>query len=162
MQTLEQIARNHAMEVRNRLMNPALANKVENSELKNTIKELREQVSRLEKDAERKNLDLADLQAVVLSQAARICDLEGLELKTDGRKTAKSIIMNILKGYPDITYEDIVGRRRNIIFMEPRHACMKAVYDQRKDLSTIQIGRIFDRDHSSILSAVGRLKRNPK
>nr|WP_323130829.1 hypothetical protein [Sinorhizobium medicae] len=38
--------------------------------------------------------------------------------------------------------------------MRPRHACMRAVYEQRRDLSLAGIGRIFHRDHTTVLAAV--------
>lgn len=156
----EQQQRDRASEVRNRLMNPAVPKNIEVQELKKQIADLKEKLLASEKIAISKELDVSDLQAIILSQAARICDFENIELRAEKKKTAKSIILEVLQNYPDVDYDDIVGRRRNTVFMEPRHACMLAVYDQRKDLSTIQMGRIFNRDHTSILNAVGKLKRN--
>ncbi|PDT47315.1 chromosomal replication initiator DnaA [Sinorhizobium fredii] len=71
-----------------------------------------------------------------------------------GRRSVKEIISDVLRGYPGITWDDVVGARRSRRIIRPRHACMKAVYEERKDLSLPAMGRIFRRDHTAVLHAV--------
>lgn len=66
------------------------------------------------------------------------------------------IVAEVLKDYPGVTWKDIIGVRRSKHLIEPRYKCMNAVYQERSDLSLPVIGRIFKRDHSLILIAVGR------
>jgi chromosomal replication initiator protein len=53
-----------------------------------------------------------------------------------------------------ITVEDILGLSRDRRIVQARFDAIKAVADARPDLSTVQIGKIFGRDHSSIVNAL--------
>jgi hypothetical protein len=112
------------------------------------------------RDTERKmellELDLADARARVLSQAEMLkapIDEDG-EATTDHRRSVPEIVAEVLREYPGVTWEDIKGVRRTHNLIAPRHACMMAVYEERKDLSLPRIGKIFHRDHTTILSSV--------
>jgi chromosomal replication initiator protein len=104
---------------------------------------------------QRLELDLADARARILTQAEmlRSIDDEGDE-PVDHRRSVPEIVAEVLQDYPDVTWEDIKGIRRTRNLIAPRHACMKAVYEERKDLSLPRIGKIFHRDHSTILNSV--------
>lgn len=79
------------------------------------------------------------------------------------RRTMKEICEEVLLLYPGITLADVIGVRRARCIVAARHACMKAVCDEREDLSTPAIGRFFLRDHTVVLYAAGKLKgRNSK
>lgn len=78
------------------------------------------------------------------------------------KKAVKDIVDEVLNEHPGWSWEDIKSKRRNRALVAVRHACMKEVHRQRPDLSFPQLGRIFNRDHSSLLHAVGRLKRNDR
>lgn len=104
-------------------------------------------------------LDLADRDARILSQASRICSLENLGM-TDrpGKKPVADIIGEVLAEFPDVSWKDISGIRRHQRLITPRHKCMFEVSRQRPDLSYPSIGRIFGgRDHTSILHAVRKM-----
>lgn len=107
-------------------------------------------------------LALADAQARILSQAQLLCgagnDGEGGLFH---RRSVRDIVEEVLLAYPGIGWADVIGIRRERRLVAPRHACMAAVYDEREDLSLPALGRIFRRDHSSVLHAVnkGRAKR---
>lgn len=110
-------------------------------------------------------LDHADLQAAFIEQVKRLSELEnalaGIDEQLDLEKRSVTLIVaEVLKDYPGVTWAEIrsVSRQRHLI--EPRYACMRAIYDQRRDLSTPAIGRIFKRDHTSVLFALGRTKKN--
>jgi chromosomal replication initiator protein len=110
-----------------------------------------------ERRLEKLELDLSDARARILSQAEMMKVLdekEGFGEVTDKRRPVKEIIAEVLKGYPGIKWEDIKGIRRTRDLIAPRHACMKAVYEERKDLSLPKIGDVFSRDHTTILHAV--------
>lgn len=56
-----------------------------------------------------------------------------------------------LHGY---TLAEIVGKRQNKEIIAARHDAIKAVADARPDMSLPQVGKIFHRDHTSILHAL--------
>ncbi|WDZ78786.1 helix-turn-helix domain-containing protein [Ensifer adhaerens] len=102
-------------------------------------------------------LALADAEARLLSQARVICgaaDAAGGDLFS--RRPVREIIEDVLGAYPGISWEEIIGVGRERRLVEPRHRCMAAVYEERKDLSLPALGRIFHRDHTSVLHAVNR------
>ncbi|WP_246707608.1 helix-turn-helix domain-containing protein [Ensifer oleiphilus] len=107
-------------------------------------------------------LALADAEARILSQAQLLC---GAGADGEGglfsRRPVREIVDEVLLAYPGIGWADVIGVRRERRLVEPRHRCMAAVYDEREDLSLPALGRIFRRDHTSVLHAVnkGRAKR---
>jgi chromosomal replication initiation ATPase DnaA len=110
-----------------------------------------------ERKLEKLELDLADARARVLSQAdmmKALDDKEAGEGITDKRRAVPDIVAEVLQHYPGVTWEDVKGIRRTRDLIEPRHACMRAVYNERKDLSLPRIGKVFHRDHTVILYAL--------
>ncbi|WP_179119546.1 helix-turn-helix domain-containing protein [Ensifer adhaerens] len=105
-------------------------------------------------------LALADAEARILSQARLICGATA-EANSDlfERRPVRAIIEEVLGAYPGVRFEEIIGVGRERRLVEPRHRCMTAVYDERPDLSLPALGRIFRRDHTSVLHAVN--KREP-
>ncbi len=111
------------------------------------------------RDTERRiellELDLADARARILAQAEMLKDpLDDEDEPQDRRRSVPEIVAEVLQAYPGVTWEDIKGVRRTRNLVGPRHACVKAVYEERKDLSLPRIGKIFHRDHSTILNSV--------
>lgn len=109
-------------------------------------------------------LDLADAQARILSQAEHICVLNDIEAGSPPsfRKAAAVIIHEILQDFPGVTWEDLKSVRRERRLIAPRQICMAALYEQRKDLSLPQIGRMFHRDHTTVLHAVQKIRAEGK
>lgn len=106
---------------------------------------------------EKLELDLGDARARILSQAAMLkMPVEGdIPEARDQRRSVEAIVRDVLRDFPGVTWEDVKGIRRTRHLVTPRHACMKAVYEERKDLSLPALGRIFGgRDHTTILNAV--------
>lgn len=74
------------------------------------------------------------------------------------KRSVKEIVDEVLKDFPDITFEDLKGPRRARKFIIPRHLAWYEVHRQRPDMSYPQIGRAFGGfDHTSILSAVKKI-----
>lgn len=101
--------------------------------------------------------DLADAQARLLAQAQVL--LSGRRADDDDeadgdRSSIEEIVAAVLADFPGVTWADVVSVRRDRRLVKPRHACMRAVYEQRKDLSLPRIGRIFHRDHTTVFAAV--------
>lgn len=110
---------------------------------------------------EKLRLDHSDLQGAYIEQAKRLADIEdsicrNSEYPVSPKRTVSDIVAEVLAGYPGVTWDEIRSHRRMARLAEPRKACMRAVYEQRPDLSSPAIGRIFARDHTSVLYAVGR------
>lgn len=123
-----------------------------------------ERLKASEARVEKLELDLSDARARILSQAAMLkmpVDGDFPEAR-DQRRSVEAIVRDVLRDFPGVTWEDVKGIRRTRHLVDPRHACMRAVYDERKDLSLPALGRIFGgRDHTTILNAV-RKHRTPQ
>lgn len=165
--SVEQNQKIHYAEVRARLFNPATANDrnrlVEKiADLETALRQSNQERDEAQADVLKLLLDVSDLQGVILYQASRICEFEGISTEKENvlRVPAKQIIAEVLEDYPGITIADILSQRRRRDLVQARHACMKAVHERRPDMSFPQLGRVFSRDHSSILHALGRLKRD--
>lgn len=103
-------------------------------------------------------LDLADARARILCQAELLNQSEDDEA-VDRRRSVPEIVAEVLADYPDVTWADVKGIRRCRNLIEPRFACIRAVFDERQDLSLPKIGRIFGgRDHTTILNALRKNK----
>jgi chromosomal replication initiator protein len=110
-----------------------------------------------EKRLEKLELDLADARARILSQAEMMKSLDDGDGLTDHRRSVPEIVADVLQHYPGISWEDVKGIRRTRDLIAPRHACIRAVFNERKDLSSVQIGRHFGgRDHTTILHSLQR------
>jgi chromosomal replication initiation ATPase DnaA len=123
----------------------------ENEAHKKTIKLQAEQIERL-------RLDIADLEAAFLCQAHMMVDAfraASAEAEKVARRSPRQIIEALLeRNYPHVSFYDVISPRRSAALIEPRHKCMAAVYVERKDMSFSEIGRVFDRDRTTIIHAV--------
>ena len=83
--------------------------------------------------------------------------LHGTDEKEFRRIPARRIIRDIAIMY-DLKADDLTGpsRRRHIVCA--RWTAMRLIYQQGR-LSSPQIGRLFNKDHTSVLYACGRTKR---
>lgn len=138
--------------------------KLENDNLTMSLKmgKEREELTRQLKSSKDREeallLDIADLHARILSQAGRICTLEGLgEGGLQEKRPVMEIIAEVLKEYPGITWPEIAGVRRERRLVIPRQHCMYEISKQRPDLSLPTIGRLFGgRDHTTVLHSVNK------
>lgn len=117
-----------------------------------------------EKRLEKLELDLADARARILTQAELLkTSDEGVEGEVaDKRRPVAEIVAEVLQNYPGITWAAVKGVRRTRELIAPRHACMVAVYNERRDLSTPSIGKVFHRDHTVVLYAVKKAGLEPR
>lgn len=76
-------------------------------------------------------------------------------VNTGSNVPARQIIQMVAtaKGFP---LEEILGNSRNRSVVEARFDAIKAVADARPDMSTPQIGRIFGKDHTTIIHALSK------
>jgi len=157
--TAAEIHANHKA-VRERLMQPQTSTAAM-KKLENKIDDLEATVSAQNKVIEALELSRADYEAAMLCQAHMLIDAyrqSGLESEKHARRSPRAIIESVLEDFhPDVSFSDVVGPKRSRYLVAARHQCMKAVYNERKDLSFPQIGRIFNRDHTLVLYACDRL-----
>lgn len=78
-----------------------------------------------------------------------------LYVREFGKTPVRSLIDRV-GAFHGISFEDIVGPRRDRKTVAARFDAIAAVHKARPDLSTPQIGRHFNRDHTSILHALSR------
>lgn len=168
----EQMA--HASAVRKRLL--GATEKARSLDRANEqVQGLRGEVDNLETTNERLTamvtsleLDLADLRASFMSQAKYLADIEDriageTSYKFQEKKSVTRIVLEVLQDFPGVCWEDVLSPRRSRGLIKPRHACINAVCEQRPDLSFPAVGRIFHRDHTTILHAVyGRDRKRPE
>lgn len=108
---------------------------------------------------------LIEKTAQVLSENEALrgmIDDHELEIISSPKRKVREIVQDVLNNYPDITWDEIISPRRNRALIPPRHECMRAVFKERPDMSFPQIGRIFRRDHTSVMWAVGKIRKPPK
>jgi len=60
-----------------------------------------------------------------------------------------------------MNYRLVMSPRRTAPVVRARHAAIRAVHSAKPWLSSPDLGAIFGLDHTSILYALGRLKRKP-
>lgn len=166
-QPMTELQRQHLAhkERQQRLANPLMSAK-EARELRAVVSETQEEIETLNEALAQsaktiQNLIMvrSDLEALILIQAQRICQLENITAKPDnGRRSVVEIIKEVLIDYPGLTVSDICGTRRSVSIVEPRHKAMARVYEERRDLSLGDIGKHFGgRDHSTALAAVKKM-----
>lgn len=78
------------------------------------------------------------------------------------RVTASDVCKSVLArcavdGHGNYTMAEILGPRRDRKVIKVRHHCVAAVVRKCPHLSYVQIGRFFNRDHTSILSAARKM-----
>lgn len=73
-------------------------------------------------------------------------------------KPSVSSIIDAVCAHYRISRGQILSPKRSRFVTNPRHLAIFLTHKFREDLSYPQIGRAFNRDHSSIMHAVGRVK----
>lgn len=163
-----------SMAIRARLMNPVRVYHDTKEGLQIALREANEELHRITKDrdkfksayavevsySKKLELDVADRNARILALGHRVSELEGLGLTdSEGKRSVAEIVAAVLVNFPDVTWEEIKGIRRQQRLIIPRQLCMYEVARQRPDLSLPRIGKIFGgRDHTTILHAVRKLR----
>lgn len=115
---------------------------------------LKEERRKLAVEASRKNdeqHDLAMKQLDALLEKYRALNI--IDPPMPERPDAKSIIREVATVH-HVTVGEILGQRRNRFTIKARFAAIRAVADARPDLTLPQIGKIFKRDHTSIIHAL--------
>lgn len=167
MQAQPELMRQHEayQSVRARLLNPkTTVRRADLEKERDAVSVLREKVAKLMSDvAERDRrireleLDVSDRDARIIAQAEMLATLDESGMFVAPKRPVAVIVAEVLKDFPGVTWDEIVGIRRTRDLIKPRHLCMVAVYEERRDLSTPVIGKIFKRDHTVILHAVDKM-----
>jgi hypothetical protein len=66
------------------------------------------------------------------------------------RRAAREIIDEVLSQYPGVKFKHVKTRRSASSVIGPRDACIVAVHDERADMSSKQIGDLFDVDRTTV------------
>lgn len=97
-------------------------------------------------------------QAIIadaVTKAGRILGFAGMEGGEDKQPVVE--IIRVVAVKHGISVQDIKSESRSRHMVEARHEAMALVYKLRPDLSLPAIGRIFNRDHTSVLNAVRKM-----
>ncbi len=159
---------NKAQSIRYKLFNPAnkstqVGEELLQKRLRNAlaaVDSLRAEIAVRDAEIAELKLDLSDRNARVLSQAKQICSMldEDDVGEVKMRRSVREIMEEVLKDYPGITVEQIVGVQRSRFLVEPRQMCHYRIFKERTDLSTVKIGRLVKRDHSVIFHSVRKVE----
>jgi chromosomal replication initiation ATPase DnaA len=76
---------------------------------------------------------------------------------TSSRPLVRDIIAQVAKRHR-ISPRDITGPRRNKKYIAARVEAIRIAADTRPDMSLTELGRIFQRDHSTIIHALNKTK----
>lgn len=120
------------------------------------LAEKRWEEQRLQTEA---RLKLAELRQHRLSmqQAKEQRKIDAANLVITDSMETREIIYTVSAAY-SVTEADIFGNSRKEHIIEARHAAMWEVHKRKPHLSANQIGKIFRRDHTSILSALRKME----
>ncbi|MFQ6183635.1 helix-turn-helix domain-containing protein [Sinorhizobium meliloti] len=165
--TVEQIRQNHNHIVTRRRMEDAAGLPARMADAESAISEATRRINSLEAivSAQRKHIDFL-LDSMTRTRGK----IQALEFKVEAvqqgadaveapeYRRVNDIVSDVLKGFPGIGWADIISPRTTKHLRQPRYLCMYEVHMQRPDLSYPQIGRIFHRDHSSVLWAVKKIR----
>lgn len=80
--------------------------------------------------------------------------LDVIEAKVSARK----LMRVVAEGY-GVTDLDLMGPRRDRFIVRVRHEAIRAVADARPDMTLPQIGKVFNRDHTSVIHALRKTKK---
>lgn len=76
------------------------------------------------------------------------------------RKPSRQIIAEVAKAH-GLTPEDLTGRKRYLPLVHARCEAMRKVKQERPALSFPQIGRMFNRDHTTVMHHLGKVGGQP-
>jgi chromosomal replication initiation ATPase DnaA len=79
----------------------------------------------------------------------------------DAKMPMAMIAKSVMFHYPEYTLEEIQGPGRSRQLVKIRYEIIRSIGRLRPDLSTVQIGRFINRDHSTVVFALGRRERKP-
>lgn len=105
-------------------------------------------------------MEEAQAKALLAAKAPTLYRI--LHIRDSIGKTHVRSLIEMVGTFHGVSFEDIVGVRRDRITVAARYDAIAAVRKARPDLSTPQIGKHFNRDHTSVLHALGRLSRASK
>lgn len=135
-----------------------LARARERNERETRQREIQELKEMREREAERRRREMVveNLKAKN-SVASLLSQYRELEL-TYGKKSVRQIILEVALKY-NISPDAITGRSRAKNIIPARHEAIWRARYERPDLSLPQIGKVFDRDHTSCLAAIRKIDR---
>jgi chromosomal replication initiation ATPase DnaA len=89
-------------------------------------------------------------------------EIKAGELKVVTPRTHMLDIVRVVSFIHGIEVRDILGKRRIRTIVDARHEAIQTIHARFPKISSVQIGKFFDMDHSSILFALGHLKKHSK
>jgi chromosomal replication initiation ATPase DnaA len=95
--------------------------------------------------------DLQVAQALTVNTA--LCDQASQAVEDDGFSKARLIIQRVAKKY-NMAPSAITGNRRNKETVAVRDEAVAAVRNECPEMSLVAMGRVFNKDHTSILASL--------
>lgn len=75
------------------------------------------------------------------------------------KRSMKEIAMEVLREFPGVTFNDLIGKQRRRIYVIPRQIAMHRIITERRDISYPMVGRFFGgRDHTTVLHSVRKIE----
>jgi hypothetical protein len=63
-----------------------------------------------------------------------------------------------MQEYPGVTWAQIKGTRRDTWIVACRRACIRAVHAKRPEMTGVDLAKLFNKEHSTIMTVLGRRK----
>ena len=93
---------------------------------------------------------------IASDKLARLCEVERHEMRADTPKAQVRKVIEAVCDRHEITYTDVMSRSRFADVVAARHEAIVAVASAFPWMSLPKIGRVFGRDHTSILHALDK------
>lgn len=93
---------------------------------------------------------------IASDKLARLCEVERYEARADTPKAQVRKVIEAVCNRHEITYTDVMSRSRFADVVAARHEAIVAVAAAFPWMSLPKIGRVFGRDHTSILHALDK------
>lgn len=149
----------HYEQVRARILNaaPAPAQCDRYDDLERRIAELRRQLKSMRDERDHALTAANVAKSMLITAKAKIADQDRIISELAGepeRRTPEQIAAEVLEDFPNASWDEVLGGNCATRLTKPRRLCMVAIKKERDDLSYATVGRIFNRDRTSVYHAM--------
>ncbi len=89
----------------------------------------------------------------------KLAEENGVEPKEYASRSMQQITKEVLAGFPQVTMEDLQGRKRVRDIVAARQTAMYYIYREEANVSMPEVGRFFGgRDHTTVLHAIRKME----
>ncbi|MBX4870601.1 hypothetical protein HJA85_27145 [Rhizobium bangladeshense] len=157
-----------ARDIRARLMNPpvkltreAIAEKDEKiRELRNIITAQRADIAVRQETIDRLTVELRESRKAEeeYRRKSRAISEADNAIGADGLRSWKAIVKEVMSEFPGVSWAQIKSSRRQTWIVACRRACVRAVHAERPEMTSTDLAKLFNKEHSTIQTILGKRK----